>query len=52
MINNWSSCQKRIKNGKKVQEGFVYTSDANEDWLSSDQLSDWIDANKSSIGPF
>ncbi len=49
-INNWSSCPERIKDGKKVPEGFSYTSDNNSEWMSSAQLLDWIDENIEKIG--
>lgn len=50
LINNWSSDPARIKGGTKVSEGFRYTSDGNEDWMSIDQLRAWIETNRSSIG--
>ncbi|MGV2835659.1 UDP-N-acetylglucosamine 4,6-dehydratase (inverting) [Pseudomonas shirazensis] len=50
VINNWASCEKRIKDGKKVMEGFVYASDNNSEWMTDAQLQSWIDANKDHIG--
>lgn len=49
-INNWSDDQKRIKNGVKVAEGFVYSSDSNPSWMNDVDLRAWIDANQESIG--
>jgi len=49
-IHNWSTCEKRIKTGKKVPEGFVYASDNNPEWMTNHQLQDWIHANKAKIG--
>ncbi|ONG40590.1 UDP-N-acetylglucosamine 4,6-dehydratase (inverting) [Alkanindiges hydrocarboniclasticus] len=49
-INNWSACPIRIKDGKKVPEGFVYASDNNKEWMSDAQLQEWIDKNKNKIG--
>lgn len=49
-INDWSSSPERIKDGRKVPEGFIYASDSNEEWMSSDALGDWIEANRNSIG--
>lgn len=49
-INNWATCQKRIKDGKKVPEGFVYASDNNGEWMSDQQLQAWIDRNHDKIG--
>ena len=37
-INNWHLDKNRIKNGVKVNEGFVYSSDNNEDWMTKQQL--------------
>ena len=49
-INNWDSDTNRIKDGKKVHEGFVYASDGNSEWMSEVQLQQWIDANEEKIG--
>lgn len=49
-INDWGKCVKRIKDGKKVEEGFVYSSDNNTEWMSGEQLQEWVDANYSQIG--
>lgn len=49
-IHNWGTCEKRIKNGTKVPEGFVYASDNNTEWMSDAELQTWIDANREKIG--
>lgn len=49
-INNWSSDSKRIGQGKKVPEGFAYTSDNNTEWMGTDELAKWISANQHKIG--
>ena len=49
-INEWSRDRSRIKNGKKVPEGFSYTSDNNLDWMSKSQLQVWIKLNKKNLG--
>ncbi|WP_261845149.1 UDP-N-acetylglucosamine 4,6-dehydratase (inverting) [Aliamphritea ceti] len=49
-IHNWSNCESRIKDGKKVPEGFIYSSDNNTEWMSADDLSAWIDENSEKIG--
>ena len=51
-IHNWSKDPVRIKNGRKVPEGFSYASDTNEDWMSVEALRDWIDENADTIGHF
>jgi UDP-N-acetylglucosamine 4,6-dehydratase/5-epimerase len=49
-INNWGDCAERIKDGKKVAEGFSYTSDNNPEWMDSAALNAWIQANAEKIG--
>ncbi len=49
-IHNWASCANRIKTGRKVAEGFVYSSDNNPEWMSDADLQAWIDANREKIG--
>ncbi|KDE41148.1 UDP-N-acetylglucosamine 4,6-dehydratase [Nitrincola lacisaponensis] len=49
-INNWDKDANRIKDGKKVSEGFVYASDNNIEWMSDKTLQAWIDANREKIG--
>jgi UDP-N-acetylglucosamine 4,6-dehydratase/5-epimerase len=40
----------RIKGGQKVEEGFVYSSDTNKEWMSPEDLRAWLDANRDKIG--
>ncbi len=49
-INDWSNSAERIKNGKKVQEGFIYASDSNTEWMSDIVLEKWIQVNREKIG--
>lgn len=49
-INGWDVSPERIKDGKKVPEGFVYASDNNSDWMSIEQLQTWINENQHKIG--
>lgn len=51
-IHEWASCPRRIKDGKKVAEGFTYSSDNNPDWMTKAELAAWIDANRDHIGRF
>ncbi len=51
-IHSWSLDRNRIKGGRKVGEGFSYTSDANTEWMDAQTLRAWIDANRSKIGTF
>ena len=52
MINEWGEDNLRIKKGKKVPKGFVYSSDSNKDWMTKSELKKWIDMNKNYIGRF
>ncbi len=49
-INNWDKDSNRIKDGKKVPEGFVYASDNNKEWMTDAELQSWIEANREKIG--
>lgn len=49
-INDWGSSPERIKDGKRVPEGFIYASDSNTDWMTVEQLRSWIDINREKIG--
>ena len=44
-INNWSFDQKRINKGKLVLPGFSYSSDINKEWMSENELRNWIKEN-------
>lgn len=50
VIHDWAICPARIKDGKKVPEGFVYASDNNTEWMSDADLQAWIDINREKIG--
>jgi len=49
-IHNWSSDPLRIQGGKLVAEDFTYNSENNPEWMSVDELSKWIEANKNKLG--
>ena len=49
-LNSWGVDKKRIKLGKKVKEGFIYSSDNNKDWMTKTYLRNWIRANYEFIG--
>ena len=50
VINDWGNSPERIKDGTKVPEGFVYSSDNNSEWMTTEQLQSWIEANREKIG--
>ena len=49
-IHSWSSDPLRINGGKRVPEGFTYTSDNNSEWMAVENLKLWIEKNRSNIG--
>lgn len=49
-INSWDLDANRIKDGRKVPEGFTYASDNNDCWMGEDALRAWVDANWEKIG--
>lgn len=49
-IHNWSSSPIRVKDGKPVPEGFVYSSESNSEWMTKDELTGWIEKNSDKIG--
>ena len=51
-IHGWSNQSFRIKNGKKVANNFVYSSDNNPNIMTIKQLSSWISKYKKQIGKF
>jgi len=48
-IHAWHSSAERIKDGKKVADDFVYSSDNNADWMAPDTLAAWIDQNRAEL---
>ncbi len=49
-INNWGKSEERIKDGKRVPDNFRYTSDNNPEWMSEDELNNWVNNNWNKIG--
>lgn len=49
-IHRWDEDAGRIKDGKKLKDGFVYSSDNNQEWMAPDDLAKWIGANREKIG--
>ena len=41
-IHNWDRDVERIKGGKRVPDGFSYCSNTNKDWMTIQQLREWI----------
>ena len=51
-IHGWSNQSFRIKNGKKVANNFIYSSDNNPNIMTIKQLTSWISKYKKQIGKF
>lgn len=49
-IHGWSDDPKRIKDGKKVDPEFNYSSNNNTEWMDVDTLSQWIRNNQQVVG--
>ena len=49
-INDWAKDLSRIKDGKKVEQDFTYDSGSNPDWMTTKNLSDWLEKNKDTLG--
>ena len=49
-IHNWSRDQERIKDGKRVSEYFTYSSDNNKEWMTINELREWIEKNRNKVG--
>lgn len=51
-IYDWAESAERIKQGKKVEPGFVYSSDTNSEWMTDADMARWLEANEDKIGSF
>jgi len=49
-IHKWDTTAERIKDGKKVNEGFDYSSNNNSEWMTCSDLEAWISVNADKIG--
>ncbi|WP_321338275.1 UDP-N-acetylglucosamine 4,6-dehydratase (inverting) [uncultured Cohaesibacter sp.] len=49
-INDWFQSKERIKDGVRVPENFIYSSENNTEWMQDEELAAWIDANREKIG--
>jgi UDP-N-acetylglucosamine 4,6-dehydratase/5-epimerase len=48
-INSWGN-ENRIKSGRPVPVGFIYTSDNNTEWMTVEMLRAWLDAHRAALG--
>jgi UDP-N-acetylglucosamine 4,6-dehydratase (inverting) len=49
-IHDWAIDPRRIRNGKKVADDFIYSSDNNSQWMSIENLQSWIQTHLDKIG--
>lgn len=49
-IHSWSADVARINGGKKVNGDFTYSSDNNPDWMTVEELREWMIENAEKIG--
>jgi UDP-N-acetylglucosamine 4,6-dehydratase (inverting) len=49
-IHEWNSDPFRIKDGKPVPEGFSYSSDNNTEWMTVEELKQWIKNHIDKVG--
>ena len=42
-IHEWGDDPSRIKDGEKVSEDFIYSSESNNEWMSSEDLNVWVE---------
>ena len=49
-IHGMSTDPERIKDGRRVDVGFIYDSSSNSEWMPVAELRSWIDANHKKIG--
>ena len=45
-LNQWHLDKNRIKDGKKVNKGFIYSSGNNSEWMTIEQLQNFINSNE------
>ena len=50
VINGWGQDPDRIKEGRLVAPNFIYNSGTNNQWMSINELADWIRSNQYKLG--
>lgn len=51
-IHSWSADVNRIKGGTRVPEDFIYASNTNSEWMTTEALRAWIQENVMKIGTY
>ena len=51
-LHGWDKDKLRIKDGKKVDDNFSYTSDNNNEWMAGVDLRKWLTENEKNFGTF
>jgi UDP-N-acetylglucosamine 4,6-dehydratase len=50
LIYGWHTDLMRIKDGERVADNFIYSSDNNSQWMTVEELTNWINNNKFKFG--
>lgn len=48
-IHAWHSSAERIKDGVRVDNDFIYSSDSNTEWMAPGTLAAWIEENRAAL---
>ena len=48
-IHDWNECKDRIGEGRRMPEGFSYSSERNDDWMSVESLRAWIEPRAAAL---
>ena len=49
-LHEWHTSSDRIKEGVKVGDGFHYSSDSNNNWMTAEQVLNWVTSNYQDLG--
>tara|TARA_Y100000816_G_C26103900_1_gene585895 strand:+ start:313 stop:1314 length:1002 start_codon:yes stop_codon:yes gene_type:complete len=49
-IFDWDKDKNRIKDGNKVPQDFIYSSNTNTKWMTKSELKSWIEINRDYLG--
>jgi UDP-N-acetylglucosamine 4,6-dehydratase (inverting) len=49
-IHGWNEDPRRIRNGVRVEQDFIYSSNTNTEWMSVEALRGWVDQYREKIG--
>ena len=44
-LNKWNLDPKRLKDGKVLEPGFIYSSGSNKEWMTIEQLQEFLESS-------